>query len=873
DPYISAAFDFDFRDFLDCNDLSSPLLTDPYDLFPTTLSSTYTDKNFIVNSNITISAALELNGCQLAIHPHDPPYTITVSGTGNLQLLASAINSTKLFACSEMWGGINVQTNGLLNIEGVDARPTEIHDAFTGVYNNDGTSWARFAVFDHNYVGMHFENGSHFNASPMATEGISAVEFRCSGGEIKLPPYTGEPSNTHILLENVVDIRIGGINAPNPGGLTNSFTDAVYGIRSINSKFSLYNSEFDRMQNFSDVHPCFTCGAGIYAENTTSGSFEMKIGTKNGLSSTFLKNTFMNSKIGIFTKGNFALDSDDNNFEDLVTGIRSNRNNSIITIHDNNFERVNNGVIVFNSRGNMKINDNTFTTSTGLPPGVSFNNTAITIQNPISRFINQEVSVFGNTITDYRIGIHAINIPTPGIGIDIGTNTIASNEIIYNISNFPLTEYHGGIWLQNCPQARIFDNIISNTVFNADDNFRGIDIWSSVLTDVNCNDITNLGVGISFFDDCRNSQLRSNVITEFNRGVWLNGVNGQGMINLVQGVPGISNSNSAWDNVWTFNDPANNMGQFKVDGLVVGNQKINWYHQDADSPGITWSPNPWNGSMVNPFPSQNSAIFTCLDILRSAGDSRIANFGPVIGDTVTYGEYNDQLRYLARNTTYTIMKIDSSIVNVGDSLDVYFEAFYNQLDTSNSGVLYNIQSLLETIPDSALLLIEAMVPENELEEKLLAFYHIYLDALYADDNLSATDSAEVLEWTQGNLALSGEVYFNSLASMFEEKHPELISLRSSGSPSNSVENTVVYSIDNVEVFPNPADQSVTVKMANASSVITKIQVINSMGKVVATYAPDNSTYLLNLKGIAPGLYFLKIYCLDTEYNKKIQILR
>ncbi|MBK7391486.1 MAG: hypothetical protein IPI23_21170 [Bacteroidetes bacterium] len=108
----------------------------------------------------------------------------------------------------------------------------------------------------------------------------------------------------------------------------------------------------------------------------------------------------------------------------------------------------------------------------------------------------------------------------------------------------------------------------------------------------------------------------------------------------------------------------------------------------------------------------------------------------------------------------SIMKIDSSIVNVGDSLDVYFEALQS-IDTSNSGVLYNIQSLLETIPDSALLLIEAMVPENELEEKLLAFYHIYLDALYADDNLSATDSAEVLEWTQGNLALSGEVYFNS----------------------------------------------------------------------------------------------------------------
>lgn len=53
----------------------------------------------------------------------------------------------------------------------------------------------------------------------------------------------------------------------------------------------------------------------------------------------------------------------------------------------------------------------------------------------------------------------------------------------------------------------------------------------------------------------------------------------------------------------------------------------------------------------------------------------------------------------------------------------------------------------------------------------------------------------------------------------------------------------------------------------------KNPVIISLGKNVATYATYNSTYLLNLKGIAPGLYFLKIYCLNKEYNKKIQILR
>jgi hypothetical protein len=111
--------------------------------------------------------------------------------------------------------------------------------------------------------------------------------------------------------------------------------------------------------------------------------------------------------------------------------------------------------------------------------------------------------------------------------------------------------------------------------------------------------------------------------------------------------------------------------------------------------------------------------------------------------------------------------------------------------------------------------------------------------------------------------------------MFEEKHPELISLRSSGSPSNSMqsENAVAYADNAVVVYPNPADQSVTVKMVNSGTIINKIQIISSMGKVVTTYIPDNSTYLLNLKGIVPGLYFLKIYCLNKEYNKKIQILR
>ena len=60
---------------------------------------------------------------------------------------------------------------------------------------------------------------------------------------------------------------------------------------------------------------------------------------------------------------------------------------------------------------------------------VDFYNTAITVQNPLSRFINQQVSVFGNEITNYRIGIHGNNIPTMGVGFDHGTGSVVGNTI------------------------------------------------------------------------------------------------------------------------------------------------------------------------------------------------------------------------------------------------------------------------------------------------------------------------------------------------------------------------------------------------------------------------------------------------------------
>ncbi|MBL0343051.1 MAG: hypothetical protein IPP71_20590 [Bacteroidetes bacterium] len=82
-------------------------------------------------------------------------------------------------------------------------------------------------------------------------------------------------------------------------------------------------------------------------------------------------------------------------------------------------------------------------TSTG-----SFQNTAITLRGFSST--SGAVEVFNNNLTDYRIGIHAINLNNLKIGgYDINNNNPVPNYICFNVNNGTnLTNPHTGIWLQ-----------------------------------------------------------------------------------------------------------------------------------------------------------------------------------------------------------------------------------------------------------------------------------------------------------------------------------------------------------------------------------------------------------------------------------------
>ncbi|MBL0339592.1 MAG: hypothetical protein IPP71_00980 [Bacteroidetes bacterium] len=129
-------------------------------------------------------------------------------------------------------------------------------------------------------------------------------------------------------------------------------------------------------------------------------------------------------------------------------------------------------VIGRNITGNFQVYGNTFNNtipaSITSMPYASFNSTAVTIQNS-GIFTTGDIHVFSNGITNYRIGIHALNIPkikigTPYKDIDTSpTSTIPPRPNTITHSALVANQINESIWLQNCPEAEVNDNIIENS--------------------------------------------------------------------------------------------------------------------------------------------------------------------------------------------------------------------------------------------------------------------------------------------------------------------------------------------------------------------------------------------------------------------------
>ncbi|OQA08674.1 MAG: hypothetical protein BWY67_01463 [Bacteroidetes bacterium ADurb.Bin397] len=541
--------------------------------------------------------------------------------------------------------------------------------------------------------------------------------------------------------------------------------------------------------------------------------------------------------------------------------------NSASTIEGNKFDAVANGVAIINPVSATIFSNEFDNTNLLSQTGTGFNNCAILVKNDNSVSVDP-VYIYKNTIDNFRLGIYGLLTNGIKIGTDASNNVSLGNTINYSVDAFPVPFYHGGIWLQQCPNAMVTDNIISNSHFYADPNFRGIDLENSLMADINCNSVSNFGIGINFDGNCDDTELRQNTLTDFDIGININ----NSKIALNQGAQtGIPTHQTAWDNQWFMT--GTNSNTYKVGGSPLDGLQINWYHQDPDLPTYSYSPNPYPQVLVLADPDETTASFTCTSSLLNSGD-RIVEFGPIVGDSADYAENFAENTYLARTIAYWAMKTDSTIIYQGDSLDADFEAFFQRHDSSNIGKFYLVKSLIEREPDSAMVILETILPENNIEFYMVENYQRIQDITERNGKLTAADSAFYLERTVGTPTTDGEAYYYGLGNLFIEQHIPIVSSRIGQQPSIEQPALALSERSELQIFPNPTTGELNIRLSKQETKLSGVEIYNAFGELVITKKPDQNSFQLDMTSYHQGIYFVR--CMDelkNYYTKSFNLLK
>jgi hypothetical protein len=83
----------------------------------------------------------------------------------------------------------------------------------------------------------------------------------------------------------------------------------------------------------------------------------------------------------------------------------------------------------------------------------------------------------------------------------------------------------------------------------------------------------------------------------------------------------------------------------------------------------------------------------------------------------------------------------------------------------------------------------------------------------------------------------------------------------------STENVNEYDYDYVNIFPNPAKNTLT--LTSESNVINEVEIVNALGQIVKEFSFETKT-TVDIKDLSNGVYFVKILG-ENSLTKKIVV--
>lgn len=441
-----------------------------------------------MNSNLTLTGNLIINNSNIAIAPD------VIIDT---DIFTLTITNSQLFACGDMWNGI-FQDNSAGKIIITNSN---IKDAKTAVYAEEGTVEINGTIFNHNFTSI--ELSSHDFSVSGTDNTFYGNKFKNSNSEIFKAPHIGQDPDQHILITDVDEVEIGISNsAIDP----NVFSNSLVGIKSLNSRTFVLNNDFRNIgdnnfqERYSQINFIVPPNAAIWSQGVGSGpSGSISVGddTDDG------KNTFSDCESGIYATINTQVGVTKNNFSNTMIGIRLEQlQDNGVSIQRNVMDDFIDGISLFNVSGDksVEIKENDlnmnqifdeeefeYVSTEYSINGISLDASAPTLL---------DYTIRDNEIQNCRFGI-SLNGIAPGSRFHPSTINIYYNDIKFYIQRADLSSNENyGIWLQNTRRAYIYGNTISwfhEPLTGDEELISGITLSNSTANEIGDNEIISYG--------------------------------------------------------------------------------------------------------------------------------------------------------------------------------------------------------------------------------------------------------------------------------------------------------------------------------------------------------------------------------------------
>jgi hypothetical protein len=765
--------------------------------------------------------------------------TLIIQNGGTLRLY----NTTLQSACPySMWQGVTVSGTGSILMDDISNAGSEIYDAIKGIDANGASAQVQVidnSEFNRNEKHIVITNGnssniirkSFFNHTTQLKDQARGVDQSNGSGT----PRYGEKS---IELINTTNTQTIGHSSSGQG---NTFTDGQYGIYAVNSNFNSYRNAFNTIRT-----------RGIFADGqyqnrtaniTTFNSFTSNrtaIDAHYGVNLTVQSNTFTTgSEHGILWFYN--------NGCDLKVGHRSN------TSLGNTFSYQNWSAIFANDNAHantqITIGSNTIQTSSYIH-GILVQETSLATNNTY-----QEMFINKNNISNIDYGIKVANVKgydnqqNPSYTVEYVSNTL---EIDSNtVNQFGIAKK--GIWGENSPRIRTLENDVFTT-----DNFTwgnvGIE-FSNGYKGAIARNYCIAGAGIVSISNMLDANIACNILESNIVGIDLNYEQLRLTSAQTHGTVGADNRYNSFLTIPTWGWDMR---------LYYSSQNQNkWVDPNTTNAKIDYS------SATLPYPP-NSIIVT--------GGSYSPCYASFTGGGEQNGfSENEEFEYLEQiedvnNRWLTEYMLQSENYEAEENFSQTENTFIPQLITFEN--FFSSGNF-----DAASEILQQLNPEHQFEVNFKEVYEVALG--YRTEEIRKLYGKEIerlVAVASQNPRDGGPAVYSARAILkfkenmdFTDKYEAPPYNISSESNKTDETNSVGNSLGRLKVYPNPADNELTVETPEKGLYLVTIS--NAFGQKVSSGSFNNTVNKINTNELRSGIYLVEIINEETNssYFEKITI--